>query len=334
MLLYSLALFAFYFGLERDRPGYLLLSVLLLYLAASERLFALFMVPVVVCYLILLKVAPFEKPPGLRTRNLVLIALPALAFGIYELYNFATSGYSIIAYALDFFVGQVNHSPLRLLGSMIYRIGIPLVCLGSLGGVYLLVRKRREGLLVCLAAWLPPLALLLLAPFAFTVDRYIFVTLPFWAILGAVALTELFVRADKYGRILSLGVLLLFVADSLSQDASYYLYQNGNRPDWKGAFSLIAQEMAEEDLVLATSPELGHQYLGDGVEWINSMDPDAIERAGRRVWFVIDDSIGWVAPDLELWIRENSRLVEVLEVMMPGKSLSISIYLYSPVHCP
>jgi hypothetical protein len=37
-----------FFGLERDRPGYLLLSMVLLYLAASERLFALFLVPVVV----------------------------------------------------------------------------------------------------------------------------------------------------------------------------------------------------------------------------------------------------------------------------------------------
>ena len=48
MLLYSLAFFAFFFGIERDRPRYILVFLLLLFLAQGERLIALLLVPVVV----------------------------------------------------------------------------------------------------------------------------------------------------------------------------------------------------------------------------------------------------------------------------------------------
>jgi mannosyltransferase len=330
MLLYSLALFAFYFGLEQDRPGYLLLSMALLYLAASERLYGAFLVPVVVSYLLLLKIAPFEKAPGLRVRNLVLLALPAIAFGIFEIYSYVTTGSSITVYTLDGFAGQVNHSPFRLLASLTYRIGIPLICLGTLGGVVLLVQRRRAGILLCSAAWVPPLILLLMTPFAFTVDRYVFVSLPFWIILGAVAVHELVMHADKVGKILSFGVLLLLVAEPLSEDALYYQYQNGNRPDWRGAFALVRREKEEGDLVAATRPELGEYYLGEEVIPINGIDPGTIAQGGRRVWFVIDEATSWVDPDLREWIGKNSELINVLAVSMPGKSLNITVYLYDP----
>lgn len=330
MLLYSLALFAAFFGLERDRPAWLLLSFGLLYMATSERLFAMFMVPVVLCYLLVLRIARFGKPLGLRPRNLWLIGLPAIAFLLFEVYSLITTGSSITLYELETFAGQANHSPLRLLASIVYRIGVPLICLGISGGVYLLAQRKRVGLWLCSAAWLPPLALLAMAPFAFTVDRYIFVSLPFWIILSAVAMNELFVRTDKVSKILALGILVLVVADSLSQDALYYLYQNGNRPDWRAAFALVGREMAEGDVVVATRPELGHYYLSDDVRWINSVDPEIVAREGTRVWFVIDEATGWVSPDLEEWIFRNAELIKVFAVMMPGKSMSITIHLYDP----
>jgi mannosyltransferase len=330
MLFYSLALFTCFRGLERDRPSYFLSFLVLLYLAVSERSFALFMVPVVVCFLLVLEMAPFEKPSGLRARNVVLLALPAIAFGILEIYGYVTSGSSMIVSALNINEGQVNHSPFRLLASIVYRTSIPLICLGTLGGAYLLDQRKRAGIFLCSAAWVPPVALILIAPFVFTVDRYAFVSLPFWIILSAVAAHQLLVRADKVGKLLSLGVLLLLIADPLSEDVLYYLYQNGNRPDWRGAFAVVDREKDEGDLVVTTRPDLGRYYLDPEVGWINDMDPDVITRAGARVWFVIDEAGGWVVPELEEWIRENSELIDVLRVSMPGKSLDISIYFYDP----
>ncbi len=87
--------------------------------------------------------------------------------------------------------------------------------------------------------------------------------------------------------------------------------------------------------MVATRPELGHYYLNDDVGWVNSVDPNTVVQAGTRVWFVIDEATGWVAPELRQWIDANSGLIAVLDVMMPGKSQSIVIYLYDPgLGCP
>ncbi|RPI87630.1 MAG: phospholipid carrier-dependent glycosyltransferase, partial [Chloroflexi bacterium] len=78
LLFYTLALFAFYWGIEKDRPWYLVLFMVLFGLAVRERLFALFILPVVAGYLILVKILPFPKPPGLRMRNLMIIFIPGM----------------------------------------------------------------------------------------------------------------------------------------------------------------------------------------------------------------------------------------------------------------
>jgi 4-amino-4-deoxy-L-arabinose transferase-like glycosyltransferase len=331
MLLYSLASFAFFLGIEQDRPWYIFGFFLLLFLAVGERIIALFLPPVVICYLLLLKIMPFEKPPGLRTRNLLFLLLPGIAFVIHEVYAFATNGNAFLAHTIDTFVGQSNHGPLRLLFAIIFRISLPLVCLGFFGGLYLLNERKRAGLFIFLAAVAPPLLLLLVAPFTFTVDRYVFETLPFWAILSAVTIKEIFVRTEQYGKLIPLGVFSLVLATALSQNMLYYEFQNGDRPDWKGAFAIIQQRKADTDLVVATRPELGYYYLNDKVRSINSLDPIAIELNGNKIWFIIDEATGGVEPILEQWIRENSDLVDIRDVYQPGKSLSIRIYLYDPV---
>jgi mannosyltransferase len=331
MLLYSLASFAFFFGIEQDRPWYILGFFLLLFLAVGERVIALFLVPVVICYLLLLKILPFEKPAGLRARTLVFLLLPGIAFVIHEVYGFVTNGNAFLSHTIDTFVGYPNHGPLRLLFAIIFRISLPLVCLGFFGGVYLLNERKRAGLFIFLAALVPPLLLLLAAPFTFTVDRYVFETLPFWAILSAITIKEIFVRTEQYGKLLPLGVFTLVLATALSQNMLYYEFQNGDRSDWKGAFAIVQQRKGNTDLVVATRPELGYYYLNDKVRSINSLDPSTIELNGNRIWFVIDEATGGVEPKLEQWVYENGELVDVRDVYQPGKSLSIRIYLYDPV---
>jgi len=330
MLLYALASFAFFVGIEEDRPWYILGFFLLLFLAVGERVIAFVLVPVVICYLFLLKILPFEQPPGLRTRNLLLLLLPGIIFAIHEVYGFVTNGYVFLAHTIDTIVGYPNHGPFRLLLAIIYRISLPLTCLGFFGGLYLLKERKRTGLFAFSAAVAPPLLLLLVAPFTFTVDRYVFETLPFWAILSAVTIEKIFGRTEQYEKLLPLGVLLLVLATSLSQNMLYYEFQNGDRPDWRGAFALVRQRKGDTDLVAATRPGLGYYYLNDKVRSINSLDPDTIELKSNIIWFIIDEATGGVKPDLEQWIRENGKLVDIRDVYQPGKSLSIRIYRYDP----
>jgi hypothetical protein len=203
-----------------------------------------------------------------------------------------------------------------------------LICLGLVGGFYLLIEQTRLGLFLCLAAGTPILLLLIIAPFAFTVDRYVFFILPFWAILTAVALTRLFAQANQYGKLLPLGVLALVLAVLMGENLLYFQYQNGNRPDWRAAFAVVEQQRQPGDIVLATRPEVGHFYLSPAVGALPKAAGNDITQLGERIWFVLDEATSPVNPALLAWLQQNSRLVEIVPVYMAGKSLTIRIYLF------
>jgi mannosyltransferase len=334
MLLYTLALISLYAGLERDKLWYVALFLPLLYLAMSERLVALFAVPVVACYVVLLKIAPFEKPPGLRLRNLSIFALPALIAAIVDISRTLTTGSSTLTDVLEVFAGTPNHSPFRLLASIAYRLGIPLITVALGGGVYLVLQRRREGLFALMAAVVPVVVLTALAPFAFTIDRYIFTTLPFWVTLAAVGVHQIYVGLEGRKKLLALGVLAALVGSYLGEDVLYFTAQNGNRPDWRGAFQVVERKRQEGDLVLATRPELGQYYLDEDVQSLSTFDPDAAHSGGQRIWFVIDEATSYVDPATEQWVSEHAQLIDVLAISLPSKSLNIRIYLYDPARAP
>jgi hypothetical protein len=234
-----------------------------------------------------------------------------------------------VFYFLKDFVGYPNVAPIRLLASVMYRLGVPLVCLALFGGIFVFGQKKREGLLLLVGIFIPILSLLGLSLFTFSVDRYIFTSLPCWIILAAMAIKEILIQIKAHGKVLAIGILVLLLADSLAQDMLYYHYQNGNRPKWKEAFFLVEQHRIEGDSFATTRPEVGTYYLGHEVEWVNSVDPADIADSGQRTWFVIDSNSG-TDPATQTWIQQNSELVDVLDVNLPGKSLDVRIYLYDP----
>lgn len=331
MVLYTLALFAFHFGMERNRPKYILLFHLLLYFACSERVFALFLLPVVISYLLIVRFSSLEKPPGLNRRLLLLLFSPFIVFGIFEILRWFWLGSSITQDIADVFVGQVNTTPLRLALSISYRTGISVILLGICGGLYTLMRRQRASLLIFIGATLPVLLLVVASAFMFTVDRYVFITLFFWFVLGAVAVKELFAHTEGFVKIVSLGVVLVLLMTSLSEVFLYYQYQHGNRPDWRGALLVVRERMSAEDLIVATRPELGRFYLKQDVAYINSLDRATLENTGRRIWFVIEETTSPVEPGTKEWIVQNTELIDVRQTYLPGKNLSIYIYLYDPL---
>ena len=143
MLLYMLASFAFYYAIENDQPVLIYLFLILSYLATSERITALMIVPVVIIYLLLLKILPFEKPPGLRLRNLIVIFLAGIAFIVYEIYSLISTGNSSLVDTFLVFSPNRGPDPARLLSYILFNIGIPLACLAFFGGIYLLMKKKQ-----------------------------------------------------------------------------------------------------------------------------------------------------------------------------------------------
>jgi hypothetical protein len=287
------------------------------------------MVPVVVCYLLVLKIAPFEKPPGLRARDLVLIALPAIAFGIFEIYSFATTGSSITVDTLDTFAGRPIDDPIRISILVAFNIGVALVCLALASGICLLLQKSRAGLLLFVWAVVPPLILAALNPFVFTVDRYVFATLPSWIILGAIAVHELCSQAQGRLKLLAAAVLFLLVADATGENLMYYQINDGNRLDWRKAFQHVQDMKEEDDIIVSAVPEVGTYYTGEQVLALGDIEPGTILSGKDRYWFVIDSQHSWWAGRQKIWVEENCTLLE-FQYLRVRETFDLSIYVCDP----
>jgi mannosyltransferase len=322
LLFYSLSAFSFYWWLETGRLRCLIAGALLLGLASLERVNAIFFVPVLAVYILALFTLRFERPLGLRWRNLALLALPLLPFAVYQI---MVAG--IIDSLSTWIFGRI-HDPARVLLSIIYDVGLPVFLLALMGGVYLLLKKSRAGLFFLLGAVLPTLTLVLMSPFTQAFSRYVFMTLPFFAILAAVAAKEIFLQAQRPVRLLALSVILLLLADAFSQNFLYYNYQNGNRENYKDAYALVQQRMEPQDWVVTTRPEIAEYYMGIQAVDSNRIDLDGIIISGRPAWFVMDNRT-YISDELQTWIPNNTEIEGVFDVYIPGRLMEMRVYYYS-----
>jgi mannosyltransferase len=329
MLLYTLALLALYFGLERNRLWIVVFSLALFYFALSERLTAAFLIPIVALYLALLRLLPFGMPSGLSRRMLFLLLVPLIAGCTVEGYVLATTGSSLIFGDLSWFLLYRNYTPLKLLGVISYDIGFPLICLAGFGGLYLLTRRSRIGLLLLVGVLLPLVLLLPLSLFMFTEDRYVFGTLPGWVVLAAVGIEEVWRQARRRRVLLALSVIALLAADAAADDLLYYRVNNGNRRDWRGAFALVREHAQPNDLVVAYWPEFGPFYLDREIIAWEDFNPETVVQSRKRVWFVVDSETVWGDLRKKRWIEHHAELIDVLYLRLP-EDLNLRIYLYDP----
>jgi uncharacterized membrane protein len=329
MLFYTLALLAIYLGLERDRPLYILLGLLFSYLAASERIFALFLAPVVGSYLLLVWFLPFENPAGLNRKNLFILSLPVIAGLAIEAASLLTSGVSRFFGDFGWFFLYRNMTPPRLVGAIVFSIGLVLMTLALFGGYYLIRQKSRPALLLSISAVLPILLVLPLSTFMFTKDRYVFITLPTWIILASVAVNAVSTRLKGQQMLLGAAVLSLLLADAAQNNLLYYRSYEGNRRDWRGAFALVREQAHEGDAVVAFWPEFGPYYLDREIIAWDDIERQEIVEMDRRIWFVVDSETVWGDLRKKAWIEENADLIDVFYLRTPGEQ-SIRVYLYDP----
>lgn len=325
MLFYGLASLCIFIWLESGNFWYFLLSFVLLAFAILERGVALFIFPVVAVYVVAVLILPVEKPPGLHWRNLLLFLVPIL--GIALIVVFATGN------IYSFFTQIVGHqhNPIRVFLGVVYDVGLPLFLLAISGGVFAAINKSRLGLFLLIGALVPLVILLIIAPFTQAFSRYVFHTLIIWIILGAMAIKMIIDNTPGKGKYLALGVALLLLADSFSQDVLYFGFQNGNRENFRGAFEVISKEREADDLVVSGWPEIGTYYLQDEVLNAHEVSIDEIQNGPHRVWFVVDNRSGFPS-NLQAWIEANSRFIAVRDVYLPGKLLMMRVFVYTPGH--
>jgi mannosyltransferase len=331
LFLYSAGSFLFFFGFEKGRIFYLVASVLFFVLVIRERESGFFFVPVIFAYVLISGSRRLSLSWAASLKTMALITIPIFLYTGYDLIRvFLLGEYSYFVFFLDLFFDETSQGPFRLLLTFAYRVGIPMIIMASIGGIYLAFQKHRAGLFIFLSAVVPPLLLLVMSNFMFTVDRYIFIALPFWAILTAYALYTMYSQSAGFQKFLSLGVIALVLVTYMGENYLYFGDQQGNRPNWREAYNFIDKNRMEKDLIASTRPQVGEYYLEGRNIWINNLDENTIIQANNKVWFLIDEESGYVKPDLHSWILENAALEEVIEVRIPGKSLNIRIYSYSP----
>jgi mannosyltransferase len=326
LLFYSLALFFFYLGLEQDNPLYLFLCLLFLGLGAKERLLALFFIPVILIYILLLYILSFKKPSGWRYRNLAILSIPALLGAV-----FFAGPYLLNLSSWMSGFGFANNNPFWLTGSFAYYVGLPVICLGGAGGVYLVVQKHRVGLLLFVSAVVPLLLLAMISPFHYTASRYVFISLTSWLILAAVSAVTLIKNANGMLRLLALGTLLILIAHPISEDALYYRFQNGNRDNWRAAFAYIAQHRRPSDLVASGSPQLANYYLSAPSIFVPKLNLDEVEAGDQRIWFVEDLGFSQKFPKFYDWMIQNAQLVSIHDVSFQARIFTMRVYLFDPV---
>jgi mannosyltransferase len=329
MFFYSLALFVFYFAIEEDRPQYFLIFYLLFYLALSERLIAVFLIPTIYLYLFLLWVMPVAKPPGFRTRNILILSIPIIAFLIYGIYVFAASGDLIFVSGFELLDPPID-SPTRLLIIIAFSIGLPIVCLGFFSGISLLLKRQRTGLFFLVSAVLPPIMIALANPFIFTVERYALVSLLFWIVLAASGLISIFNLAGPQNIMLALGLLFILLADMAGENLMYFQINHGNRLQWQEAVEFVRKNMDDQDLVVSTRAPLASYYLGSDTLDFRELSPGNLETIESPIWFIIDYPGIWHGrADSKVWMEEHAQLLQ-FSYLRVREGYTLLIYRFIP----
>jgi len=329
LLFYTLALFVFYFAIERDRPVYFIVFYGLFYMAMSERLIAVLLIPVVAVYLLLLWILPFEKPDGFKLRNILLLSAPVIAFLLYEVFLFATTGDFIFASDIELLAPPID-TPIRLLIVIAFSIGIPILCLALFSGLYLVMKKDRAGLFFLVAAVLPPLLIALANPFFFTVERYAFMALVFWIALAASGIVSIFAFAGRQGTVLALGVLFLLLAEAAGDGLLYYQINHGNRLNWRESVNYVRERMQDDDVLVSTRAPLASYYLGQDVLEFQDLLPEDLEKISQPIWFIMDFPGVWHGKEVSKTWMENHAVVVQFSYLRVEEGYAMVVYFFDP----
>jgi mannosyltransferase len=328
LLLYTLAGFAFFYAIERDRPIYILYFYLLFYFALSERMLAIFIFPMILLYLAMLWLFNFQRPPGLRKRNILLLILPMLGIILFDALRRMMTGSSFILDTFNDFFGRTIDDPVRISILIIFNIGVPLVILALLSGVYLIKEKNRLGLFLFISSVVTSLGIAFISLFAFIADRFAFMTLPGWIILASFGVIEAYRKFRPKGFLLGVGALLLLIADAGGSHLMYYQVNQGNRPEWRQAFQFVTDRAEKNDILVSSVQNLGSYYAKREVVALEDFNYQDFSQGSNRVWFVLDSENSWFAGEQKKWVEENADLVEFFYLRVRER-INIKIYFYN-----
>ena len=185
-------------------------------------------------------------------------------------------------------------------------------------------------------------------PFLRLTAQYVFVLLPWVCVLAAGAWCRTAGEQPEHERLAwsRLGAVTIFLvgASMLTQMALYFGPRKEERPAWREAYSMVAEQRKPGDLVLGMAAPIGEYYLTNShthlreltqLEYLDTYRASIErfwERRGRRTWFVVNpERLKEWRPELRerLWqvLRDEARLVASYPLEVESRDLSVSVFL-------
>ena len=216
----------------------------------------------------------------------------------------------------------------------------PLVLTCALAGAWRAWRRRDAVDLFALCVCTPAIvAVFVASAFAIVSAQYLFVLLPWVALLATAPLFDSALNARLRG-----AAVFALAAYGLVDTVLYFTWRHGDRPRWNEAYAHVWRERDDDDLVFGMAWPVGEYYLAPGERSLRVPDtlvpasgyfeaaPAQWARRGRRMWFVINHE------DMRAWPpAERERMLEVLTTQcklersfrVPGtpRDLDIDVYL-------
>jgi hypothetical protein len=164
----------------------------------------------------------------------------------------------------------------------------------------------------------------------YTANRYVFLTLTSWIVLGALGLDALAnsARSRLNALALVLGVFLFTVP--LGQDFAYFQFQNGIRGDWRAALQYINIKMEPSDQAFFANPDIAQFYLQRPALGFAEFYPEQAEQQKRRIWFVEDMNVADLYPQQLAWVKAHATPVANFNTYALLRTFVLQVYLYTP----
>ena len=280
-----------------------------------------------------LRLEELQRARGVRLFLLVLLGAAVLGGSAWAWQTWAT---------------YLLHSPDFSTGHYLLTTGYyvtPLLGCAALCGAAVAWRRRSAfGLLVALAVLLGLLTMGLCSTRVLVSAQYVFVLLPWIAILAVLPLESGESTPPARPDALEIGWLALLVLPALATTLLYFGPRAGERPPWREAFQFVWNQREPEDLILGMEAPVGEYYLDPQgldlqnpgrVAWLDRWRADRARGSAahaRRAWYVFNPEQlkGWEendAREFERFLREQCRLVKCFPLYVESRDLSVWVYL-------
>lgn len=306
-----------------------------------------------------LAVAPLllRLRPGVRPLPDVRVAVGILAlFAVALLVRYDWARRTIATYVYQ----KPQSSPVHLLLTTGFYV-TPLLAAGAFGGTILAyLRRDAHHLFAAIVASLVLAAALAMSLYARISAQYVFVILPWIALLACVPFAPAPADATVLAgageaapvpredgpavRHLRTAWLAVLVLPALATSVLYFTVRAGERPRWREAYEYVWNQREEGDLVLGMEASVGEYYLNPSatdlrhpahVGWLDSWrarEPVVWAKHARRTWLILNPEQlhDWNPTDaarMRRFLAEECRLVECYPLYVESRDLSVWVYV-------